>query len=127
MRSNAIFFLAGLALAVLAGVAFASGPDIVGTWLGKTEIPEAGLDEVTLVITKTETGYAGQASDTLGYVAQNTEIKDIQLKDAELTFSFPLVDGQTVALRLTVEADKMTGMWTTSEGATGTIVFEKKK
>jgi hypothetical protein len=127
MKKNPVLILVGLALAVLAGGAFAAGQDIAGTWLGKTEIPDAGLDEVTMVLVKTETGYAGTASDTLGYLAQNTELKDVKLEGAELSFNFFLVDGQPVVIRLKVEGDKMTGAWTTSDGGTGAMVFEKKK
>ncbi|MBM3311151.1 MAG: hypothetical protein FJY80_06560 [Candidatus Aminicenantes bacterium] len=127
MRRSLLLPLVGLAMAVLAGGALASAPDIVGTWVGKTEIPEAGLDEVTMVLTKAETGYAGTASDTLGYLAPSTELKDVKLEGSELSYTFPLVDGQTVVIRLTVEGEKMTGAWTTSEGSTGSITFEKKK
>jgi len=127
MRKRTTLPLAGLSLALLAGLALASGPDIIGTWLGKTEIPDAGLDELTMVITKTETGYAGLSSDTLGYLAPNSEMREIKLDKAELTFSLPLVDGQTVYLKLAVEGDKMTGTWTTAEGDMGAIAFEKKK
>ncbi|MBM3293176.1 MAG: hypothetical protein FJY82_01495 [Candidatus Aminicenantes bacterium] len=127
MRKRTPLSLAGFSLAVLAGLALASGPDIVGTWLGKTEIPDAGLDELTMVITKTESGYAGLSSDTLGYLAPNSEMREIKLDKAELTFSLPLVDGQIVFLRMTVDGDKMAGTWTTSEGNMGAIAFEKKK
>ncbi len=54
----------------------ASAP-VVGTWFGPTEVPDQGTDQITLTISKTDTGIAGTISDSLGVIAGTTEIKDV--------------------------------------------------
>jgi len=34
---------------------------------------------------------------------------------------------QEIWIKLTVDGDKMTGTWTNVDGATGAIIFERKK
>jgi len=102
-------------------------PNIVGTWLGKTEVPDQGTDEVTMVIAKSEEGFSGTVVDTLGLIAKDTAIKDVKLQDKELVFHFPLVDGNDIWIKLTVDGEKMTGAWTSADGEVGALVFEKKK
>lgn len=107
---------------------FAAGlPELEGTWLGKTEVPDQGLDEVTMVIVKAKEGFSGTLVDSLGLIAKETAIKEIKLQANELTYHFSLVDEQEVWIKLTVDGDKLTGAWTTAEGDTGAIVFERKK
>jgi hypothetical protein len=105
----------------------AAPPDIVGTWLGKTEVPDQGPDDLTLVITKGEAGFSGTLVDTLGLIAKDTEVKDIKIQDNELTFHFPLTDGAEISIKMTVDGDKMAGAWTHPEGDMGALVFERKK
>jgi hypothetical protein len=102
-------------------------PDVVGTWLGKTEVPDQGPDELTLVIAKSEDGYSATLVDTLGLIAKDTAVKDIKLQDNDLTFHFPLVDGMEISTKMSVDGNKMTGAWTTPEGEMGALVFERKK
>ncbi|MDP2913840.1 MAG: hypothetical protein Q8O91_00130 [Candidatus Aminicenantes bacterium] len=105
----------------------AAQPDIVGTWLGKTEVPNQGPDDLTLIITKGETGFSGTLVDTLGLIIKDTEVKDIKFQDKELTFYFPLIDGAEISVKMTVDGDKMTGAWAHPEGDMGALVFERKK
>jgi hypothetical protein len=114
-------------------VALAASPaqaaDLSGTWLGKTEVPETGTDEVTMVLTKTKTGYSGTVTDSLGMLNKDTEIKDVKLDGDELTFSFPLSDGTTeIVVSLTVSSEKLIGQWENpnEEGASAPIEFIKK-
>jgi len=102
-------------------------PELEGTWLGKTEVPDQGLDEVTMVIVKAKEGFSGTLVDSLGLIAKETAIKEIKLQANELTYHFNLVDEQEVWIKVTVDGDKLTGGWTTAEGDTGAIVFERRK
>jgi len=107
--------------------AFAAGPDITGTWIGRTEVPGQGLDELTMALKKGETGFIGTLVDTLGMIAKDTEIKDLKIDGANISFNFALVDGASVAVKLAVTSDKMKGSWEHQEGSTGALEFEKKK
>ena len=110
----------------LTGFAIAP-PNIVGTWLGKTEVPNQGLDELTLVIAKGEEGFSGTLVDTLGLIAKDTAVKDLKFQEDNLTFRFPLIDGAEISIKMAVDGDKMTGAWTHPEGGMGDLVFERKK
>ena len=67
MKKNASIGTVFVLLAALAGLlAYAAAPDITGTWIGKTEVPNAGVDELTLVIKKTATGFTGTLSHAAG-------------------------------------------------------------
>jgi hypothetical protein len=107
----------------------AQGADLSGTWLGKTEVPETGTDEVTMILTKTETGYTGTVTDALGVLNKDTEIKDVKLDGDELTFSFLLADETTeIVVYLTVSDEKLIGRWENSseDGQSAPIEFIKK-
>jgi RNase P/RNase MRP subunit p29 len=107
----------------------AQAADLSGTWLGKTEVPETGTDEVTLVLTKTKTGYTGTVTDALGVLNKDTEIKGVKLEGDELTFSFLIADGTTeIVIYLTVSGEKLIGRWENpnEDGASAPIEFIKK-
>lgn len=128
MKRNANLGTAFVILAVLAGLlAYAAAPDITGTWIGTTEVPGAGVAELTLVIKKTPSGYGGTFSDTLGQVNKDAEITAVKLEGADLTFGFVLADGTPMTARLKVDGDKMTGEWFLPEGGGGAMTFERKK
>lgn len=101
--------------------------DLSGTWIGKTEVPDTGIDEVTVILKKTETGYTGIINDSLAVIAKDTEIKDINTDGDKLSFAFPLADGNRVVIKVTVAGDKMTGYWEHQEGNTGAIELTRKK
>jgi len=101
--------------------------DLTGTWIGKTEVPDSGTDEVTLVLKKTETGYTGIVNDSLAVIAKDTEVKEINLDGDKLFFAFPLADGARVVIKVTVAGDKLTGFWEHQEGDTGAIEMTRKK
>ncbi len=100
--------------------------DITGTWVGTTEVPDQGTDQVTMVLKKAGDGYSGTIVDSLGQVAPGTELKNVTFGDDALSYSFSLTDGSVVTMKLKVNGLKMTGQWAHEEGATGTITFEKK-
>lgn len=115
--------LGAVALPILSTAA-AENP--VGQWAGTTEVPGQGPDAVTLTITKTDTGYAGTMTDSLGQVA-NEPLREVTFADGGLTFAFSLTDGTPMKMVLKVTGDKMAGEWQHPEGDAGAIVFERKK
>ena len=115
-----------LALVLLAGVLIAA-PDFTGTWIGKTEVPNAGLDEITLVVQKKEAVYTGIMSDTLGYLAPGTELKEIKIEGNDMTFQFPLIDGTLMSAKLTYKDEALTGAWAHPEGDMAEMKLERKK
>jgi hypothetical protein len=120
-------FLAFAIVITLLFAAAAYAAEITGTWIGKTEVPRQGTDQVTLVLKKTNTGsYAGTVSDSLGQIPDGTEIKNISWSDNVLVFSLALADGANVKLTLRLEEGKLNGNWVHEGGDTGSIVLEKK-
>ncbi len=115
-------------LAALAGIlAYAAAPDITGTWIGKTEVPNQGPDELTLVIKKIPTGYAGTFSDSLAVITKDSEISSVKFEGLDLSFNFPLADGTVLVARLKADGDKLAGTWETPDGGTGEMTFTRKK
>jgi Flp pilus assembly secretin CpaC len=119
-----------LAVPVLVALLFATAADaaeITGSWVGKTEVPGQGTDQVTMVLKKTSTGaYAGTISDSLGQITPDTEIKNISWTNDALTCSFPLADGSNIKMTVQLAEGKLSGDWVHEQGETGPIVFEKK-
>jgi len=72
-----------VAAAWLGGIALTGfdqkAADLSGTWVGWTEVPNVGPDEVTLVLNKTEKGYNGTISDNQAVMNSNTDIKDVSI------------------------------------------------
>lgn len=129
MKSSA---LPVLAVFLLAGILVAA-PDFAGTWIGKTDIPDVGTDDLTLVIRKSEDAqskavvFSAAISDTLGYVSPGTEIREIKVEGNEMTFQFPLVDGSFVAGKLALKDETLVGSWANAEGMSAEMKFERKK
>jgi hypothetical protein len=112
---------------LFSGFSFCSSDDISGTWVGETEIPEQGTDEMTMVLEKAGDTYTAILSDSFGMLV-DTEAEDLEYKDNVLTFNFAIYDGyssMTVYITLKVDGDTMTGQWETTDGGTGEINMEK--
>jgi hypothetical protein len=128
MKKSIITLICMAFLLVLAiAVSFSQEADLSGTWVGTTEVPEQGTDEVTLTLQRSNGEYLGTISDTLG-MAQDEECEDIQFKEGTLTFYFSIFDGyeyMTVYMTLTVEGDKMSGYWETEDGTSGSVELER--
>jgi hypothetical protein len=126
---NLIFL--GAMFTVLASFVFTAprtaAVDFSGTWLGKTNLPHFGTDELTLVLKREKDSYTGTVVDTLEIIAPDTPIQNAEVEGNVITFMFPLVDGTMLSCNLTLEGEKMNGYWSHSAGARGIIVFEKKK
>jgi hypothetical protein len=117
------FALAGL----LALAASAAAPDFVGTWIGKTDVPDQGTDELTLVIVKTATGFEGTFKDAMGMIAPETKVANAKVDGATMTFNFALTDGTTLVGLVKIDGDKMTGQWDHPDGESAPWTFERKK
>lgn len=116
-----------LALTGMFSAASASSPDLAGTWIGRTDVPDVGSVEVVLVLKKADAGYTATVSDSASLIAPDTAARDLEVEDDTLSFWFPLADGTTVSIRLKVSGDTMSGGWQHQEGETGSLYFERKK
>ncbi len=124
-------FLASIAL--LLGLTFTAGlgqgMDLSGTWQGTTEIPDSQeVDEVILVLEKTEQGYTGTLTDSLGF-AQHEEIENIEFEDSNLSFSFTIFNGEDylqIVMHLTIDSENsMSGYWELEDGSSSSIQLKK--
>lgn len=116
------------ALAMTSGLVFTYKVDISGTWVGETEVPEQGTDEMTLVIEKTDGEYTATISDSFGMLV-DSECEELEYKNDTLSFNISIFDGYsdiTVHITLNVEGDTMTGYWETDDSDTGEITMERQ-
>jgi hypothetical protein len=124
--------LPALLVLLLAGSLVAS-QDFTGTWLGKTEVPEAGINDMTLVIQKKTDAqtkavtYLATLSDVMGYIPPGTEAGEVKVEGSEMTFSFYIFDGTLISGKLTLKDDVLVGAWMTPEGVGAPMRFERKK
>ena len=128
-KTIATFALIIFIFTMSCGISFCQDIDISGTWVGETEVPDMGVDEMTLILEKEEGDYTGIISDSFGMLDE-TECEDIEFKDSNLSFNFSIDDGystMTVYITLTLEGDTMTGYWETEDGGTGSIKLGKKE
>ena len=114
--------------AAVSGLVWGYQGDISGTWVGETEVPDQGTDEMTLVIEKSGDDYSATISDSFGML-MDTECEDFEYKNDTLSFNVSIFDGysdMTVYITLKVEGDSMMGNWETDDGNTGEITMEKQ-
>jgi hypothetical protein len=99
--------------------------DLTGTWKGKMHIPNFGPYEMTMVLEKTDAGYEGTVSDTMGYIAEDTPIQELQVEGNHLSCWFEMTDDSICYMNLTEEDGIMTGE---AERAGGVVscVFVRK-
>ena len=120
-----------LLLVAVIAVAWLAAPlraaeDPAGLWIGTTEVPDQGTDQVRLVITRIDGGYGGLMTDSLRVVAGDA-LRDVQFADGVLTFGFSLTDGTAMTMKLKVTGEKMAGEWQHPEGEAGAITLERMK
>jgi hypothetical protein len=129
MRKRAsILTMVIFALALISSLVYSYQADISGTWIGETEIPEQGTDEMTLVIEKEDGDYTATISDSFGML-MDTECEDLEYTTDTLSFNIAIFNGSSdmiVYITLKVEGDSMTGHWETEDGSTGEITMEKQ-
>ncbi len=120
-----------LSATVLFGISFLTlqaiqTEDLTGTWKGKMHIPNFGPYEMTMVLEKTDSGYEGTVSDSMGYIAEDTPIQELQVENNQLSCWFEMTDDSVCYLNLTEEEGIMTGE---AERAGGVVscVFVREK
>jgi len=111
----------------LALAAFAGGPGFEGTWIGTAELTDQTIDEVTVVLEKTETGYKGKVGDALGVLAPETPLTEVSFDGKELKMIFPTAEGVVITILMKPEGEKLVGMWTDEEGESGKVELARKK
>jgi hypothetical protein len=125
MKRFALVLLVAAAVTAMS-TALRAAEDPAGLWIGTTEVPNQGADQVRLAITRIDDGYGGLMTDSLGVVAGDP-LRDVKFVDGVLTFGFSLTDGTAMTMKLKVAGDKMAGEWQHPEGDAGAIIFERKK
>jgi hypothetical protein len=100
--------------------------DLSGKWEGKMHIPNFGPYEMTMVLKKADSGYEGTVSDTIGYIAEDTAIQELQVDDNQLSCWFEMTDDSVCYLNLTEEDGIMTGE-AEREGGVVSCVFVREK
>ena len=126
------FALPVLAVCVLAGV-LAAAQDFTGTWIGKTEVNGGDPDELTLVIQKSVDSqtkavtYSVVFTDTLGYAPPGTEVREVKVEGAEISFQFTIVNGIQIWGKMTLKDNTLVGTWASAEGEGAVMSFERKK
>jgi hypothetical protein len=125
MLSRCSWIVLVVAVAALMSSPLRAAENPVGTWVGTTEVPDQGADQVTLTVKKVKDGYTATVADSLNQVSR--EEVEARFADGVLTIGFSLTDGTRMTMTLKVTGDKMAGEWAHPEGAVGTIAFERKK
>ena len=55
-------------------------------------IPNFGPYEMTMALEKTDSGYEGTVSDTIGYIAEDTIIQELKIESNQLSCWFEMTD-----------------------------------
>ena len=105
-------------------------PDLSGTWIGSTVVPNMeDRDNLTLVLKKEGSSYTGNITDTMGML-NATILEKVKLEKGTMTFEFIVItNGQELRVRATIKvsADKLTGSWESEQGDTGPLELVRKK
>jgi hypothetical protein len=126
--------VAGLVLMVAclavtgASLAAQKAPDLTGTWVGVTTVPDVGEDTVTLELKREGDTYAGRCTDAAGVIVV-PEIKNVVLNDGRLMFDIGVSNGTNtfpVHVAVKVAGDTMTGVWSTDGGDSAEIKLTRK-
>ncbi len=100
--------------------------DLSGTWKGKMHIPNFGPYEMTMVLEKTDSGYEGTVSDTMGYIAEDTILQELKIEGNQLGCWFEMTDDSVCYLNLTEEDGIITGEAERSGGVVSCVFVRKK-
>lgn len=129
-KFTAIVTMAGFILMFAGGFAYAQEKDLVGTWVGETEVPDSPeMDKLTVVFALKDGKITGTFTDTVGF-ASEAPCEDITYKDGNLNFHFDINDGYVtmpIYVILKVEGDSMTGHWENEEGQSAEVKMQRKK
>ena len=100
--------------------------DLSGTWKGKMHIPNFGPYEMTMVLEKTDSGYEGTVSDTMGYIAEDTILQELKIEGNQLGCWFEMTDDSVCYLNLEEEDGIMTGEAERNGGVVSCVFVRKK-
>jgi hypothetical protein len=114
----------------LSWLLLAAQVNIVGTWVGETEIPDfEDPDKITMVIKEADGKFTGTATDTFGMM-QDAECENIELEGTKLTMNLEIVnpDGEYIRVwaTLTVEGDTMKGYWQSEDDNMNSIELKRQ-
>ncbi len=84
---------------------------MTGTWTGSWDIPHSGIDELTLVLRKAGTVYAGTINDSLGFILKDTTISNVAVDGDTISFSFVMIveEETDIGMKLALRDDKLSG------------------
>ncbi len=117
------FFVWGI---IMPSIYAISNSDLTGTWNGTMEIPNFGTYEMVLVLEKSNGEYKGIVSDDMGYIAEGTEVENLEIDGTSLSCEFGLTDGSVVTLTLEAHGAKMTGE-AERDGGVVSCIFVREK
>jgi hypothetical protein len=121
-----LFLTAALVLA--AGALFGQESDLTGTWEGTTYVPNAGDDQVTLVLQKDGETYSGTFTDSM-QLANESKLENTNFVDGTLTAEFMIFNGADyirISLALKVSGELLVGNWSEPSGGTGNLELKRK-
>jgi hypothetical protein len=122
-----LFFLA-IALAVAVGSLFGQETDLSGTWEGTTYVPNAGDDQVTLVLRKEGDVYSGTVTDSM-QLADQSRLENTIFEDGTLTAEFMIFNGADyirISLTLKVSGELLVGDWSDPNGENGRLELKRR-
>jgi len=130
MKATAVSLLLSAMLLALAGaIAGAQGtPDLTGTWVGTTLVPDVGEDAVTLVLKREGDTYTGLCTDAAKVIVA-PEVSNVAFKEGTLTFDIGVSNGTStfaVHILLKVDGDQMTGRSATDDGESAELRLARK-
>jgi hypothetical protein len=102
------------------------GADLTGTWKGKMHIPNFGPYEMTMVLKKVDWGYEGTVSDTMGYIAEDTAIQELEVEGNQLSCWFEMTDIAVCYLNLIEDDGIMTGEAERGGGVVSCVFVRKE-
>jgi hypothetical protein len=131
-RPNRILILSVLAVALAVAPAFAQTAgkvDLSGTWTGYTILGDGTRAEFSLILEKEGASYSGKITSETGMIPEMT-IKNVNFKDATLTFEVEFPDGagyRLIKIDLKLEADTLKGSWLDADTNSNIIELQRKK
>lgn len=128
MKKLILLIFLTVALVFALGPLFGQGTDLTGTWEGTTYVPDAGDDQVTLVLRKEGETYSGTVTDSM-QLAVESNLENVKFENGTLTAEFTIFNGSDyVRIRLTlkVSGELLVGNWEDPDGETGNLEMKRK-
>jgi hypothetical protein len=89
-------------------------------------IPNFGPYEMTMVLKKVDLGYEGIVSDTMGYIAEDTAIQELEVEGNQLSCWFEMTDNAVCYLNLTEDDGIMIGEAERGGGVVSCVFVREK-